>query len=714
MVLPTLGGTPAVWTTCLLFFQVGLLIGYLYAHLLPERLGVRRQAGLHLALLALAAATLPITLPAGTPEPGRNPVGWLLLALAAAVGAPFVLLAATAPLLQRWFSRLDHPDASDPYFLYAASNLGSFAGLLAYPFVLEPLLPLTAQRWMWAAGYGALVVVVAVAVGRSGRSGREQAGTGGIGRHFPPVAVRSRLLRSRVLPSAPVRWILLAAVPSSLLLGVTLHVSTDIAAVPLLWVLPLALYLLSFVATFARRPWISPIVAERWLPLVLLGLVAGDMWAANAVIWVSLPLNYALLFVAGLLCHGELARSRPSADRLTAFYLYVALGGALGGAFNAIVAPVVFSTVLEYPIAIAAAAMLPSWSPWTTGRRGAVMVALALLAFAGGLAHVVIGLEVARIIPRGMRVLGFFNVVALTAIVGAVLWWRRRLTWLLAFGVPLMVAANVIASERPDVRLTARDFFGVYRVRDLRESDYRVLIHGTTIHGMQATSVARRRWPTSYYHPFGPLADVLLGAIPPHPGRRVAIVGLGTGGTAPYAGPDESWTYYEIDPLVERIARDTTWFTYLADTHSPPRIVLGDARLSLARDTSARFDVLIMDAFSSDAPPVHLLTREAIALYLDRLAPGGLLVVNITNRYLDYRPVIAALAADAHLLARVRLDSPTRAQRAQGAYPSDWAVLARREEDLGAIARDRRWTAPAPKAGALWTDDYSNVVLRLH
>jgi len=706
MVLPTLGGTPAVWTTCLLFFQVGLLLGYLYAHLLPGRLGLRRQAWVHVGLLALAAATLPIALPAGDiPRPGQSPVGWLLVALVAAVGAPFVLVAATAPLLQRWFSQLDHPDAADPYFLYAASNLGSFAGLLAYPFVVEPLLPLRIQRGAWSAAYLALVIAIAVAAVIALRQPARIAPNAPL--DPPPNTNRPRV--------APWRWLLLAAVPSSLLLGVTTHVSTDIAAVPLLWVLPLALYLLSFVATFARRPWISRNVAERWLPLVLLGLLAGDMWGQNAVVWVSLPLNYAILFVAGLLCHGELARLRPPADRLTEFYLWVALGGALGGAFNALVAPVVFSSVAEYPLAMAAVAALTRWSPWTSGRRGGLMIALALVAFAGGIAHIVIGLEVADIVPRSLRALSLANVVVITAVVGAVLLWKQRFGLLLTLGVPLMVAANFIAARRPDVRLMVRDFFGVYRVRMSRDGNIRLLLHGTTIHGTQGRAPGLRHLPTSYYHPYGPLGDVLLQVMPARPGRRVGIVGLGAGGTAPYAGPGESWTYYEIDPLVERIARDTTWFTYLADARSPPKVVLGDARLSIARDTSARFDVLVIDAFSSDAPPVHLLTREAIQLYLARLVPGGLLLLHVTNRYIDYAPVVAALAADAGLVARMRYDSALVAsQRARGAYGSDWAVLARREEDLGVIARDRRWAAPAIKAGALWTDDFSNVVRRLY
>jgi hypothetical protein len=702
MVVPILGGTPAVWTTCLLFFQVGLLAGYLYAHLLPAGLSLRAQAGLHVGLLVLAAATLPVALPAGAvPQAGESPVGWLLVALGRTVGAPFVLVAATAPLLQRWFSRLDHPEAGDPYFLYAASNLGSFSGLLAYPFVVEPWLGLSAQWVWWAVGYAALLG----AIGFAAMAGWRQRGQGAVAAASAGVQSGSGV--------RPWRWLLLAAVPSSLLLAVTTHVSTDIAAVPLLWVLPLALYLFSFVATFARRPWVPARLSESGLPLLLLVLVGATLWGADGPIPVSLPLNYTLLFVVGLLCHGELARLRPPAERLTEFYLWVALGGALGGAFNALLAPVLFSSVVEYPLAIAAAALLTRWSPRTTGPAGIATIVIALAALAAGLGHIAVGLEVWRIVPRSLRALSLLNAFALSVAIGAILLWRRRFELVLALGVPLMLAANWIAGRRPDVLLSVRDFFGVYRVQDSRDHAYRGFVHGTTVHGLQGLTPDRRRWPMSYYHPEGPFADVFLGVTPAHPGRRVGIVGLGAGGTTPYAGPGESWTFYEIDPLVEQIARDTLYFTYLADSRSRPDIVLGDGRLSLAHDTSARFELLVIDAFNSDAPPIHLLTREAVRLYFDRLVPGGLLLINVTNRYLDFDPVIEALARDAGLVARVRDERATVRQGYRGAYSSTWAVLARNERELGSIAADPRWKPPRRGAGALWTDDYSNVVRRI-
>jgi len=421
-----------------------------------------------------------------------------------------------------------------------------------------------------------------------------------------------------------------------------------------------------------------------------------------------------MLFVAGLVCHGQLAQLRPPAERLTEFYLWVALGGALGGAFNALLAPVLFSSVTEYPLAIAAAAALASWSPILTGAAGVVTIGLATVALAVILGQIAVVLETLRVLPRGLQPLWFLNAAAIAAAFGALLLWRRRFELMLGLGLPLALTAHwAVVRRHPNRLFVARDFFGIYRVQNTRDGMFRVLYHGTTIHGVQSRLPQNRNYPASYYHPEGPLGYLLLGVIPPHPGRRVGVVGLGAGTTAAYAGPGESWTFYEIDPLVERIARDTSYFTYLADAQSPPRVVLGDARISLARDSAARFDVLVLDAFSSDAPPVHLLTREAVRLYFERLAPGGLLIIHLSNRFIDFPPVVAALAQDAGLVGRVWGHNLTLGEFYRGAFASIWAVLGRREEDLGRIGRDPRWKSLETAPGALWTDDYSNIVRRI-
>ncbi len=549
MVLPILGGAPAVWTTCLLFFQVALLLGYVYAHLLPRALGAR-HLWVHLVLLALAAATLPLALPADPTAPEASPVRWLLVALVAMVGAPFVLIAATGPLLQRWFAELDHPDAADPYFLYAASNLGSFAGLLAYPFVLEPLVPLRAQRIAWSGTY--LVLVAAIGLAASLLWGSSRRAGGG----DPPEGMERA---GPAAESAPAwRWLLLAAVPSSLLLAVTTHVTTDVAPVPLLWVLPLALYLLSFVATFARRPWIPPPLAQRWLPLGLMVCLAGQLWAPGGPLWLALLLDYALLFLAAVLCHGELARLRPPADRLTEFYLWLALGGALGGAFNTLVAPNVFRSVAEYPLAIAAVALLVRWSPPTTGVPGLAVIVTAVLALGAGLGRAAAWLGTDRVIPRAPAPVILVNALALAAAIGAVLAWRRRITLLLPIGVPLILAAGWIGElERPGVLLQARDFFGVYRVQDTRQG-FRAFFHGTTLHGLQPVAVRRRRWPTSYYHPEGPFGDVLAGVAPA--GRAA---GSASSGSAPVAQPPT-----RARTRAGRFTRSTRWWRGSPET--PP------------------------------------------------------------------------------------------------------------------------------------------------
>lgn len=696
-VLPLLGGTPSVWNTCLLFFQLALLAGYWYAHWAPSRLGLRRHALVHLVLLAVAFLLLPFDVQSASPPASGNPTFWLLGRLVRSVGVPFMLVAATAPLAQRWFASAN---LGNPYPLYAASNLGSFGALLAYPLLLEPALGVPAQGRLWALGFVALGGLLAICA---------------LVLPAPAAAPAKASVEPTRPPSLGVRlhWLVLAAVPSSLLLGVTTYLTTDIAAVPLLWVLPLAVYLLTFVNAFAERPWIPLDWIARWQPLFLIVLVLFHLWLRGAPPIVALPLHIGLFATVALGCHGALVRARPSTGYLTSFYLWLAAGGALGGALNTLVAPLLFDSIAEYPLMlVAAAALIPRRADHALqpdAHPSAIGILLLLAVTAA------VGVAAGELQAPGGPVREHWAAVAglavlLTTLAALLLLQASRRPVLLAAGIAVMLGAGAVTlRSRVERLIQARNFFGVYQVRIDPESGAHVLVHGTTVHGAQLPG-ARRHEPLTYYHRGGPLGDVFGDSTRKVP-LRVGVVGLGTGAAAAYARAGDSWTYYEIDPLVERIARESNWFTYLADSPAPVRVVLGDARLALAGDSFAHYDVLVIDAFSSDAIPVHLLAEEAIRLYLARLAPGGIIALHLSNRYFDLVPVVAALARESRAVARTRLATVDEDQARGGAFTSQWAVLARDEKDLGSLARDPRWQAVRAAASSrAWTDDYSNLV----
>ena len=692
MALPLLGGAPAVWNTAMVFFQSALLAGYAYAHCLSRCLGPRGQVASHLSLLALASLSLPVAIGDGwAPPSGAMSIPWLIALMTWTVGLPFLAVAATAPLIQRWFAGSGHRAADDPYFLYGASNLGSILALLSYPLLVEPTMTLHQQGWLWAAGYGCLALAITgcgLAVWR-----RVAAGLGGVaaGGDRPAQAIgwRRRL-----------HWLVLALVPSSLLLAVTTHITTDLAAVPLLWVVPLALYLLTYVVAFARRPWLRQAWMIKAQPFVLIPLVLLFTW--NLPFWLGLPLHLLGLFLSALVCHGELARMRPASARLTEFYFWMAAGGALGGAFTALLAPLLFDAVLEYPIALVAACLLrPTLAPGA-GRR--------VLDFA-----LPIGVGILLTVrPSSDLGLSDFGTVGLLLVLvpsAVALYALAERPLGFALGIAAACGAALLAGDAQSVLTRERSFFGVYTVkRD--PAGYHVLLHGTTMHGAQRLDVERRREPLTYFHREGPLGQ-LWGAVGAR-ARTVGAVGLGVGTVACYRRPGQRWTFYEIDPLVERLARDQRHFHYLAECAPDAEIRSGDARLTLQGAARAAYDLLILDAFSSDAIPMHLMTREALALYLEKLAPGGVIAWHVSNRNLDLAPIVADLAADAGVVAWVQTDQPSRAQLAQYRTPSIWIALARRAEDLGALVHDPRWVRLQGRPDARpWTDDFSNIVSAL-
>ncbi len=692
LVLPLLGGSPAVWITCMLFFQGALLLGYLYAHLGPRWLGVRRHAALHIGLLLLCVLLLPLGV-AETHGAFRleQPNLWLLWVLALSLGAPFVLLSSTGPLLQVWFSHSSHPEADNPYFLYAASNAGSLLALLSYPFLIEPGIPLKGQATLWSLGYLVLVALVAVAAVYQTRRAPIGEAAAVVHLSWPRIGARTVL-----------RWVLLAFVPSSFFLALTTYVTTDVAAVPLLWVVPLVLYLLSFTIVFARRPMIAHAVLVRWQPVGLIALAVIDFWGPSGSAPWLLPLHLIVFFVTALVCHGELAATKPPAARLTEFYLCIAVGGLLGGVFNALIAPALFDSVLEYSLTLLAACAV---RPWPSGRPSPRHIGwdLALIAFACVL------LVATRVGIGDRPALG--PAVIASALVAMICLRMSRNPTRFALAISAVVIAGlVLGATRSGVLLKERNFFGVREVQEDSRNQMRILMHGTTKHGGQSTDPARRREPPSYHNRQGPLGDVFR-ALPSIAGRRIAVIGLGTGAMAAYAGAGEEWVFYEIDPDIARVARDARYFTYLQDTPARVEVILGDGRLSLAQAPDRSYDLIFIDAFSSDAIPTHLLTHEALSVYRSKLSEKGVLVLHLSNRYLDLEPVLGRLVQAAGIAGLIRENTGrTRELLESGGDPSIWAAVASRVSLLGTLEGDKRWRPLRVREGiTLWTDDFSNV-----
>lgn len=695
-VLPMLGGAPAVWNTAMVFYQAALLAGYAYAHGSTRWLGVRRQAAIHLGLMLAPLAVLPIVVPAGwSPPSGENPLLWMLALMTVAVGLPFFVVSTTSPVLQAWFASTGERGAADPYFLYAASNVGSMLALLSYPLWIEPHLTLALQSQLWRWGYVALVTLIgacAVRLWKTSRSAEVSAPTQPTPRAtIPALTARHRL-----------RWLALSFVPSSLMLGVTTYLSSEIAAVPLLWVLPLALYLLTFVLAFAQRRFFSNSWLARAVPLALVPLVLVLNLQATEPIGALMLLHLAAFFVVTLQCHGELAAERPPAAQLTEFYLWLSVGGVLGGIFNALVAPLIFNSIAEYPIALVLAATVIGW--------GRTPVRLSDLAWPAGLGVVAgAGVVLAQRMSFSNQP-ALFGAIFGAAALASYFMSRRPIRFALALAA-LLLAGRFYQADKGRVLQAERSFFGVHRVTVDASGKFHLLVHGATLHGRQNLDADRRREPLTYYHPTGPIGDVMKQFAM---GEKIHVgaVGLGAGALAAFAQPGQTWTYFEIDPVVEKLARDPRYFTFLRDAAVPMRVVLGDARLSLGPESDHGFDLLVLDAYSSDAIPVHLVTREALALYRQKLTPRGVLAFHISNLHLNLEPVFANLARDAGLVSWVRDDTEiSEVERAAGKSPSIWLVMAQSKEDLAPLVRDPRWRAARGNPGQrVWTDDYSSLL----
>jgi len=784
MILPLLGGTPAVWNTCMVFFQALLLAGYSYAHISTTWLGVRKQAIVHMGVMLLPILFFPIAINRNFLDGGEsNPIPGLLMLLFTSVGIPFFVVSSSAPILQKWFSSTNHPAAKDPYFLYGASNLGSMLALVGYPAFVEPNLILADQKKFWAMGYGFLMVLTAL--------------SGWLMFKCVPAEVYVSVNNEPEDEADKVSWnrrgwwILLGAIPSSLMLGATTYMTTDIAAIPLLWVLPLGLYLLSFIIVFSRVPsWVQTImvVITPMLALLLVFMMLSEIRPPK--VYYTVGIHLLCLFAVSMVCHGELAKNRPTTKYLTEYFLWMSFGGVVGGLFNGLIAPIVFYGIVEYQLILMGTCFIlpPLFLSKPNKWNNIADLSLALLFLVGGAVLIylrtkdndiayevlkstkhwywhaaILGIFLAygfyhtfkekeERLERALDMvlpltLAFLSFGLIWGLFSDTLWPRVKglAGWvglkpaqtlaILTYGVPTVLCYTFV--ERPirfglsvgailmaagfntlfdtSVSYQDRSFFGVLKVE--HDRFFQRLVHGTTLHGKQFLDPDGHSIPLTYYHETGPIGHVMAAYnVPDSKGKfpNCAFIGLGTGSMAAYAHKDQHVTFYDIDPVVKKISfDDDKYFSFVQDAKqkgAEVELVLGDARLTMERKDlteDEKYKIVVVDAFSSDAIPIHLITREALKMYLTKITPDGLLCFHISNRYLDLRPVLANLARDAGLKCLYFSDDDeTEAGKAR----STWVVLANNQEALsGLLTKEtleplqNQWDKPLKQlSGIFW------------
>lgn len=703
--LPLLGGSASVWNTCMVFYQSILFLGYLYAHFLSTRFGYRKHLAIHLSILLISLYFLPVSIPEGSrPPSSENPSIWLLSTLFVSIGLPFFVLSTNSPLLQKWFSKIGHQTSSDPYYLSIASNAGSLIALLSYPFLLEPAIGISQQQQYWSAGFLVLIGLISLCM----LVLKQQ--------HFQLVANKTSRVNLVEKPELKlqVQWLLLAFVPSSLLLGTTNFISIDIATVPLLWVIPLALYLFSFILVFSgcgAAIHKKILLIQPWLVAPFLIYYFSNQKLASFSI--ELFIHLFIFFLCIMVCHGELAKKRPSTDYLTQYYLIMSFGGMLGGIFNSFIAPFIFSSIYEYPLMIVCALLLNpinGFGQYVKEHLAKIIFSAYLITFA-----VILSISVKQLDDA------FLISFAIIALMGAAYFlFKKNSLYFPLVGLLVLSCAAPEKHQGGDQLLhQSRNFYGVLSVKkisDLNVDNNTHTLHeiysGTTRHGLQLLNdVNRQCTPNGYYSPQGPLGSIFGNYNNRNNAWRIGVVGLGAGEMAGYAKASQHWTFFELDPAVVQIATNPEYFTYLTDCISGYDIQVGDARITLENQPNP-FDLLVIDAFTSDSIPTHLLTKEALELYFSRLENHGLLVFHISNRYLELKKVLADHAEKLGLTMLLQEFRPE--QNIPFVYRSDWAILARKEADLMPLINadlQHNWQRVPHFADARsWTDDFTSIM----
>lgn len=707
LVLPRLGGSPAVWSVAMVFFQSVLLAGYGYAHFLTSRLSLRTAVITHVGILAVAALALPIAIPDGwSHPPAEGQAYWLLGLFCVSVGLPFFAVSANGPLLQAWFAKTGHSHAKDPYFLYGASNIGSFASLILYVVAIEPFSDLSQQSGYWTIGFLVLCALIALCgVAALSLAGGADSARSEAVQQVSATASASEVWRERLV------WTACAFLPSALLVAVTAHVSTDIAAAPFLWIIPLALFLLTFVIVFQKTPLISQMTVERLTPLLVIPLLFMTMNPLQLPIILQIILHFATYFVVALCAHGMLAARRPQASRLTEFYFAMSIGGVLGGIFSSFIAMHLFTWIAEYPLLLVTSLFtvpaLRGGKPVALFFGCAGIAAAAIAALAGidhlGLFHTVSNFSTLCLINAAFALAAFYMLFRNPK--------ASILFCCLMFGSTFAFYTFFLSDH------SERSFFGVVRVIDNEKEGLRQLQHGTTLHG--ATLLAdmdktnARPVPLTYYGQQGGLSIAIAAARQNFGGKlpNSGVIGVGAGSLACRFNAGEKLDFYEIDPAVVRIAKDPGLFRFMSACGQDTRTIIGDGRIEVAEIAPGAYDLLVIDAFSSDSIPVHLMTREAIDLFMSKIEPNGFLVMHISNNHLELSTVVASIGKSLGLSVRVGKFSPQKTPETLGhETPSIVAVLARNDAALGHLLNDQHWKSVDPGATKPWTDGYSNVL----
>ncbi len=715
MILPLLGGTPQVWNTAMLFFQVCLLAGYGYAHATTRFLNVKVQSVIHIILLFAVLFVLPFGIPEGwLPDETKDPTIWQLYLMTITIGAPFFVLAASAPMLQRWFTNTSHPDADNPYFLYGASNLGSMASLLAYPTIIEPMLNLSGQSNAWMYGFFALftlVILSAIIIWNDTENKSDK--TKKIKEHIPSVTNKQRLL-----------WLFLSFVPSSLMLGVTTAITTDIASAPLLWIMPLALYVSTFIIAFARKPIISIPQARLMFDVLFISVISLVVLTNDTYMnpFFLIGIYLALFFSAATLCHLKLVHLKPHNKHLTEFYLFMSAGGALGGVFNAIIAPQLLILPIEFAIAVALVIVARFMtSPSKAVSLETIFLSVIRSFIAKKEDRKNNNFKVEQILIMALLILFIFNKVLPDAtyfIAGLItltlLFLRKtRITFAVVSLILLSIfplRSNIYSGD--NIIYQSRNFFGVIRIID--KENQRILMHGTTNHGMQIKTEGKLALEKiSYYSKYSPIFDVMsYYDLHGEDNQKIAVLGLGIGIMSCFQKDGRSYDFYEIDPEIMHLAENKEYFTFLSDCGSPYKTILGDARIKIKEQPNKGYDLVLTDAFSSDNIPIHLLTKEAISSYLSKTSDEGAVVLHISNRYLDLEPILTKTASELgyELLGHAKYPPKSLNKEEHQYFPSHHVILTKSEK-MKSFLRDRNWTngMTNPKAKS-WTDSYSNII----